>query len=70
MIESLNARLRKATRNRGAFPTEQAALKCLYLTIRTMTRPDGAVGVTRSNGWKATLNAFAIQFGDRININR
>jgi len=70
MIESLNARLRKATRNRGAFPSEQAALKTLYLTIRTMTRPDGAIGITRSNGWKATLNAFAIQFGDRININR
>lgn len=69
MIESLNARLRKATRNRGAFPSEQAALKCLYLTVRTMTRPDGAVGITRSNGWKATLNAFAIEFGDRININ-
>lgn len=69
MIESLNARLRKATRNRGAFPTEQAALKTLYLTIRTMTRPDGSIGITRSNGWKATLNAFAIQFGDRININ-
>ena len=70
MIESLNARLRKATRNRGAFPSEQAALKTLYLTIRTMTRPDGAIGITRSNGWKATLNAFAIQFGDRININK
>lgn len=51
MIESLNARLRKATRNRGAFP-------------------DGAIGVTRSDGWKATLNASAIQFGDRINIAR
>lgn len=70
MIESLNARLRKATRNRGAFPSEQAALKTLYLTVRTMTRPDGAIGITRSNGWKATLNAFAIQFGDRININK
>jgi transposase-like protein len=53
MIESLNARLRKATRNRGAFPSEQAALKTLYLTVRTMTRPDGAIGITRSNGWKA-----------------
>jgi putative transposase len=70
MIESLNARLRKATRNRGAFPTEQAALKTIYLTIRTITRPDGSIGVTRSNGWKATLNAFAIQFGDRINLNK
>ncbi|WP_186383127.1 transposase [Amycolatopsis acidiphila] len=49
MIESLNVRLPKATRNRGAFPSERAALKTLYLTIRTMTRPDGAIGITRSN---------------------
>jgi transposase-like protein len=70
MTESLNARLRKAARNRVAFPSEQAALKNALLAIRTMTRPDGAIGITRSNGWKATLNAFAIQFGDRININK
>jgi putative transposase len=31
-IESINARLRRAVRARGHFPTEQAALKCLYLT--------------------------------------
>ena len=30
LIESMNARLRKVTRNRGQFPTEQAALKVLY----------------------------------------
>jgi transposase-like protein len=33
-IESVNARMRRATRARGHFPNEQAALKCLYLTIR------------------------------------
>jgi putative transposase len=33
-IESLNARFRQATRRRGHFPTEQAALKVLYLVIR------------------------------------
>ncbi|MFB7056595.1 transposase [Streptomyces vinaceus] len=27
MVESINSRLRKATRNRGHFPSEQAALK-------------------------------------------
>jgi hypothetical protein len=31
LIESMNARLRKVTRNRGQFPSEQAALKVLYL---------------------------------------
>lgn len=30
LIESMNARLRKVTRNRGEFPTEQSALKVLY----------------------------------------
>ena len=35
-IESLNARMRRATRARGHFPNEQAALKCLYLTIRSL----------------------------------
>jgi hypothetical protein len=42
----------------------------LYLSVRAMSRPDGAIGVTRSNGWKAIPNAFAIQFGDRINVNK
>jgi hypothetical protein len=40
-IESLNARLRQATRRRGHFPNEQAALKVLYLVIRT-PRPNRA----------------------------
>jgi hypothetical protein len=34
MIESMNARLRKVTRNRGQFPSERAALKVLYLAVR------------------------------------
>jgi putative transposase len=35
-IESLHARMRRATRARGHFPNEQAALKCLYLTVRSL----------------------------------
>ena len=34
-IESLNARYRRAVRARGHFPSEQAALKCLYLVTRS-----------------------------------
>ena len=33
-IESFNVRYRRAVRARGHFPTEQAALKCLYLVTR------------------------------------
>ena len=32
----MNARLRKVTRNRGQFPSEQAALKVLYLAVRNL----------------------------------
>ena len=35
-IESLNARYRRAVKARGHFPTEQAALKCLYLVTRSL----------------------------------
>jgi putative transposase len=31
-IESLNARFRRSVRHRGRFPTDQAAMKVLYLT--------------------------------------
>jgi len=36
LIESINARLRKVTRNRGQFPSEQAVLKLLYLAVRNL----------------------------------
>jgi putative transposase len=63
-IESLNARYRRAVRARGHFPTEQAAMKCLYLVTRSLD-PTG-VGRTRwTMRWKPALNAFAITFADR-----
>jgi putative transposase len=66
LIESINARLRKVTRNRGQFPSEQAALKVLYLAVRNLEefrRPN--VGI-RSSGWKQALQAFTIYFQGRI----
>jgi putative transposase len=66
LIESMNARLRKVTRNRGQFPSEQAALKVLYLAVRNLDdyrRPN--VGI-RSFGWKQALQAFTIYFEGRI----
>lgn len=66
-IESLNARFRRATRIRGHFPSEQAALKVLYLTIRERDERGGSVvGVVRN--WKQALNVFAMHYGDRVSI--
>jgi putative transposase len=64
-IESLNARYRRAIKARGHFPTEQAALKCLYLVTRSLD-PTGTGQARWTMRWKPALNAFAITFGDRF----
>ena len=64
-IESLNARYRRAVKARGHFPTEQAALKCLYLVTRSLD-PTGTGRTRWATRWKPALNAFAITFGDRF----
>jgi len=64
-IESLNARYRRAIKARGHFPTEQAALKCLYLVTRSLD-PTGRGRSRRTMRWKPALNAFAITFEGRL----
>ena len=64
-IESLNARFRRAVRARGHFPTDQAALKCLYLVARSLD-PTGTAKKRWMNRWKPALNAFAITFPGRL----
>ena len=64
-VESLNARYRRAIRARGHFPTEQAAMKCLYLVNRSLD-PTGRGKARWAMRWKPALNAFAITFNGRI----
>jgi putative transposase len=68
-IESINARLRRAVNARGHFPTEAAALKCLYLAIRSLD-PTGRGRKRWTNRWKAALNAFDITFDGRLSAGR
>ena len=64
-IEALNARFRKAAVRRGHFPTDQSALKVLYLVSierrKNRTNPTG-----RINGWKDILNQLTIHYADRL----
>jgi transposase-like protein len=64
-IESLNARYRRAVTVRGHFPSEQSALKCLYLVTRGMD-PKGTGQARWITRWKPALNAFAVTFADRM----
>lgn len=64
-IESLNARFRRAVRHRGHFPTEQAAMKVLYL-VATTKRKNRANLTGKVPGWTAILNTLSMHYGDRI----
>jgi putative transposase len=68
-IESLNARFRRSVKARGHFPTEQAALKHLYLTVISLD-PTGRGRQRWSNRWKGALNAFDITFDGRLSAGR
>ena len=60
-VEALHRGLRKIIKNRGSFPTEEAALKLLYLALRNISGKWEAV-----QHWRAALNQFEILWGDRI----
>ena len=63
-IESLNSTLRTAVRSRGHFPTDEAAIKLLYLVLRRTEN-------NRKNAqreWTAAMTQFAIMFGDRFSV--
>ncbi|AVH20191.1 IS256 family transposase [Rhodococcus triatomae] len=68
-IESVNARIRRAVKARGHFPTEAAALKCVYMAIMSLD-PTGTARQRWSNRWKAALNAFEITFDGRLSAAR
>jgi len=61
-IESLNRSLRKVIKNRGAFPTDDAAVKLLYLALNNAAKK----WTMPIREWKGALNRFAILFGERM----
>jgi putative transposase len=61
-IESVNMSLRKIIKNRGSFPTDDSALKLLYLALQNISRK----WTMPIKEWKAALNRFAILFEDRM----
>ncbi len=61
-VESVNMSLRKIIKNRGSFPTDEAALKLLYLALRNITQR----WTMPIKDWRAALNRFAIIFEDRM----
>jgi putative transposase len=68
MVESINYQLRKISKTRGHFPTDQAALKLLRLAARNISDRRGGDLGTGTWGWKHALNALEIHFPGRLGL--
>jgi putative transposase len=60
-VESLNMSLRKVLKPRVAFPSEEAALKVMYMALRRVIKK-----WERPIHWKAALTRFTLLWEDRI----
>ena len=63
-IESLHMQLRKIIKNRGHFPSDEAAAKLIYLALRNITTRWKMPPVF----WKAAMNQFAIRYAERFAV--
>ncbi len=63
-VEAYHRQLRKVTKNKGSFPTEQALRKLLYLATVNITKKWSAP----LHNWPLILNQLAIRFDGRIKI--
>ena len=61
-IESMNRSIRKVIKNRGAFPSDEAATKLIFLALKNIAKK----WTLPIRDWKAALNRFVIMFDDRV----
>lgn len=60
-VESLHMSLRKVTKNRGSFPTQESAIRLLYLALQNVSKKWQTV-----QGWREALRQFTIRWPDRM----
>ena len=65
-IESLNSVIRSATKRRKLFPNEASAMKVVYLAIMQASKK----WTMCIQNWRAAMNRFEIEFGERLSVHR
>ncbi|VBY40169.1 transposase, mutator type [Burkholderia pseudomallei] len=63
-IESLHMQLRKIIKARGRFPSDEAALKLIWLALRNVV----AKWTGSRHDWKSAMTQFALLYPERFNI--
>ena len=61
-IESVNMSLRKITKTRASFSTDDSVFKLFYLALNNISQK----WTMLIRDWKAALNRFTIQFDERM----
>lgn len=64
LIENLNGKIRKYTKNKMSFPTDEAVLKSVFLALREATKK----WTLPIRNWGIVLNQFMIIFAERLRI--
>lgn len=64
LIENLNGKIRKYTKNKLSFPTDQAVLKSVYLAVNEATKK----WTMPIHNWGLILNQFLIIFESRVKL--
>lgn len=65
-IEGMHRQIRKITKTKGAFNSEQALLKLMYLIIRDISKK----WTMPAHNWALTISQLYIKFGDRIRLDK
>jgi transposase-like protein len=64
LIENLNAKIRKYTKNKLSFPNDAAVLKSVYLALREASKK----WTMPIRNWGMILNQFLTIFGNRVMV--
>lgn len=64
LIENLNGKIRKYTKNKMSFPTDEAVMKSVYLAIREATKK----WTMPIRNWGVILNQFSLIFEQRLRL--
>lgn len=64
IIENLNGKIRKYTKSKGSFPTDEAVMKSVFLAVNEVTKK----WTMPIRDWGMILNQFLIIFDERLNL--
>jgi len=62
LIENFNRRIRKVTKNKGSFPTDDSLIKILYLIVQDVSEK----WTMPIRDWGVIINQLRIYFGERM----